>query len=645
MSEARNPETKPHRRRIGLRLARIASRLRSDLPLAFLDCFLVLTAYLAAVLVRFELSVPSEFWGRLRIFLPVAVVVHLVANRLWGAYGHMWEYASVDEAQRLLFAGLTSCVTLLALFGWEGSRRMPLSVLLTGPILATLLLGAVRFQSRLFAFRQASKRTPGLRVVIAGAGSAGATILREMRRNEHIGLTPVAFVDDNQKIRGRSLNGVLVAGSIGELAQVVDDREAHQVLLAIPSSGPDVARRVAEQAAVANVPVKILPAIADLVHGRVSLRDARDLQIDDLLGRRQVEIDLEVIRGALAGKRIIITGGGGSIGSEIARQVAELEPAALVLLDHDETHLHDALARLPASAESTLVDVRDRDGVARAFDQARPDVVFHAAAHKHVPILEQHACEAARTNVLGTLHVTDAAARVGVERLVFVSTDKAAHPTSVMGASKWLAEQVVLAHTPTGGRYCCVRFGNVLGSRGSVIPTFQRQIAVGGPVTVTDPDMTRFFMSPLEAVRLVLQASAITGEREVFMFDMGEPVNILELAERMIRLCGLEPGADIAIEFIGVRPGEKMVEQLRAPWETVTPTEHPSVVELQPARLPAELLRRTLRQLEAAADRGDQDEARRLLLHIVTAIPQPAVEPGAAGEVGADDSAVASRRG
>lgn len=606
-----------------MEIARAASRIPGDVALAFLDCFLVLTAYTALVLLRFELSVPSHFWARLRVFLPVAVLVHLVANRLWGAYGHMWEHASIEEARRLLLAGLTSGAVLFGLFAWEGPLRMPLSVLLMGPLFTSLLLGAVRFQSRLFAFRQAVDRTLGLRVVVVGAGSAGATILREMRRNEKIGLTPVAVVDDNPRIRGRSVGGVRIAGTVGDLTKVIHEHGAHQVLLAIPSAGPEVARRVATAAAAAGVPVKTLPTIADLMHGDVSVRDARDLRIEDLLGRRQVEVDSGVVRDFLRGRRVLITGGGGSIGSEIARQVADFEPGSLVLVDRDETHLHDAAARLPGFVKQVLADVGDREVVDRVFDQTRPDVVFHAAAHKHVPILEQHACEAVCTNVLGTVYVADAAVRVGVERLVFVSTDKAARPANVMGASKWLAEQIVLARTPPGHQYCSVRFGNVLGSRGSVIPTFQQQIAAGGPVTVTDPEMTRFFMSVSEAVSLVLQAAAIARDNEVFMLEMGEPVNILELAERMIHLCGLEVGSDIEVQITGPRPGEKLIEELRAPWEAVASTEHPSVVALRPARMSTEQLERTLEQLQLVAEEGDQDEARRLLLHIVTVIPAP----------------------
>src|SRR5436190_932143 len=281
-----------------------------------------------------------------------------------------------------------------------------------------------------------------------------------------------------------------------------------------------------------------MPRLADLIHGHESLRDVRDLRIDDLLGREQVEIDLQMVRGLLRGRRVLVTGGGGSIGAEIARQVAEFHPAMLIILDHDETHLHDAAELLPANTRQVLADIRNRELIEHIFVSIRPEVVFHAAALKHVPLLESHACEAVSTNVLGTVNVVDAAVRSGVERFVHISTDKAAGPISVMGASKWLAEQVVLLRKPASRKLCAVRFGNVLGSRGSVIPTFQRQIAAGGPVTVTDRRMTRYFMSTDEAVRLVLLAAARSRRRDVLALEMGEQVNIFELARRMIRLCG-----------------------------------------------------------------------------------------------------------
>jgi FlaA1/EpsC-like NDP-sugar epimerase len=306
------------------------------------------------------------------------------------------------------------------------------------------------------------------------------------------------------------------------------------------------------------------------------------VRIEDLLGRKQVTTDLDSVRQLLFGRRVLITGAGGSIGSEIARQVAACGPRLLLMLDHDETHLHDAAAQISGPATQLLADVRDKQRIYDLFAHWRPEVVFHAAAHKHVPLLESHPCEAVLTNVIGTRNVASAAARVRVDRFVFISTDKAVHPSSVMGASKWMGEQIVLSNAMKGARFCAVRFGNVLGSRGSVIPTFVRQISSGGPVTVTDERMTRYFMSTPEAVQLVLQASTFAQGGEVFMLEMGEPANILDLAKRMILLSGRTVGRDIDIEIVGTRPGEKLTEELRAPDEEAFNTPHPSIVRLHP---------------------------------------------------------------
>jgi FlaA1/EpsC-like NDP-sugar epimerase len=313
------------------------------------------------------------------------------------------------------------------------------------------------------------------------------------------------------------------------------------------------------------------------------------------------------------GRRVLVTGAGGSIGSEICRQVAGMEPALLVLLDHDETHLHDTAATVTGACEQALVDIADGAAVLETFERYRPEVVFHAAAHKHVPVLEQHPLEAAKTNVIGTRNVVDAAALMGTERFVQISTDKAVRPSSVMGASKRLAEQTVLAHAPAGAAYCTVRFGNVLGSRGSVIPTFARQIAQGGPVTVTDPRMTRFFMSVEEAVQLVLQASVLSTGGEIFMLEMGVPVRIVDLAERMIRLSGCQVGTDIAIEITGIRPGEKLAEVLSTPDEEIFDTSHPYINRLAPIRAPAAAFAAEMAQLEQATAIRDAETVRRLL--------------------------------
>jgi FlaA1/EpsC-like NDP-sugar epimerase len=616
----RTQQRRTARRAPGLAVARAASRIPADLSLALLDCFVVFTVYTVLLVLRFDLDVPTAYWDRFLVFLPVAMVVHLVANRVWRTYGHMWEHASVEEARRLLLAGLSAEVALLAIFVWPTRYRLPLSVLLVGPLLATIVMGALRFQSRLFAFRRARERGPGLRVAVVGAGAGGAAAVREMRRSPHLGMIAVAVIDDDIKIRGRTLSGVPIIGGIDELERIVRDVEVHQVLLAI-SRGQEVAERVAAGASAAGVPVKVVPRLADLVRGRASLRDVRDLRIDDLLGREQVEVDFEMVKGLLAGRRVLVTGGGGSIGAEIARQVASFAPADLVILDHDETHLHDAAQGLPATTRQVLADVRDAAVLQQIFDDLRPDIVFHAAAYKHVPILEAHACEAADTNVLGTVNVVDAAVHSGAERLVSISTDKAAGPSSVMGASKWLAEQVVLQRTPPGRRFCAVRFGNVLGSRGSVIPTFQRQIAAGGPVTVTDARMTRYFMSTREAVSLVLQAAA-SEDRGVLMLEMGKPVNILALAEDMIRLCGHEVH-EIGIEFTGARPGEVLVEEMSGPGEEIERTAHPAIVAVRPVELPAADLDAALRELAVAVARGDHERAREGLRTVTAVASRP----------------------
>ncbi len=393
--------------------------------------------------------------------------------------------------------------------------------------------------------------------------------------------------------------------------------------------------------------MKMLPGVKDMLNEPnhlAALRQAREPQIEDLLGRTPVPTDLESVRRSIEGQRVLVTGAGGSIGSEICRQLASLDPRQLVLLDHDETHLHDTAATIAGPTEQALVDIYDRDAVFDTFEHYRPDVVFHAAAHKHVPVLEQHPIEAAKTNVLGTLNIVDAAAVVGCRHFVQISTDKAVHPSSVMGASKRLAEQTVLAHAPEGGAYCTVRFGNVLGSRGSVIPTFARQIAQGGPVTVTDPRMTRFFMSVEEAVQLVLQASVLSEGGEIFMLEMGVPVKIIDLAERMIRLSGCQVGIDIPIEITGMRPGEKLNEVLSTPDEEIFGTSHPYINRLVPIPAPADAFAAELEELELATLKRDKETVRCLLFTAAatgTSVPAvPGVPVRADGSV---DGAVAGQ--
>lgn len=599
-----------------LRLARTAAKLRSNGVLMVLDAIVTAGAYTGVLLLRFEGSVTEQYWSELATFMPAALGCALALNWCWGLYGHMWRHASVVEARRVLGAGLSILLVLTVVF-LLGRRDMPTSVVVLGTLSASGFVGLLRFQSRLFAFRRRAIADPTL-VLVVGAGESGASVVREMVRNPDRGFRPVGIVDDDPRKQGLAVAGVAVLGTIAQLQEAITMSGADMVLLAIPSADSEIVRRVARLADEVGRTVKTLPSIAELVGTSATMRDVRDVSIDDLLGRQQVRVDMVAVRRIVRGRRVLITGAGGSIGSEIARQVSALAPRVLVLLDNDETHLYDAAQTVDGTCVQALVDVRDARPLDRVFERYVPEVVFHAAAHKHVPILEDHPDEAVRTNCLGTEHVVDACNRHGVQRLVYISTDKAVRPSSVMGATKRLGEHIVLHGRAHGRQYCVVRFGNVLGSRGSVIPTFVRQIADGGPVTVTDPRMTRFFMSIPEAMQLVLQAAAFAEGGEVFMLDMGEPVRIVDLAERMIRLSGREVGADIDVQVVGVRPGEKLHEELRDPEDPPFPTPHPSVIALYPPSLSADVLRSGLARLYDSVQQSDYSMTRSTLFELVS---------------------------
>jgi FlaA1/EpsC-like NDP-sugar epimerase len=608
------------------RFASTAARMRVDLPFALLDAFFVSVAFGLILVLRFDGAVPERFWRQFVSALPLIVLVTLAMNWLWGLYGQIWKHASVLEARRIILSTLSTAVILTAVMV-VGTRLVPLSVVGLGCLLYTLLAGATRFQSRLFALRRERSDQPGLRVVVLGAGESGASLVREMLRSPRAGLIPIAMLDDNPRTHGRHCLGVPVVGPIADLPRVVADTSAHQAVLAVADPPVELVRRAANLAETADIPLRVLRGVAELVQGQITLRDVRDVRIEDLLGREQVVTDLDAVHRLLSGRRVLVTGAGGSIGSEIARQVAEADPALLLVLDHDETHLHELCAGLtgPVGEQRTvqlLADIRDRTVIRQLFDQHRPEIVFHAAAHKHVPVLEQYPAEAVRTNVLGTANVVDAACETGTEHLVFISTDKAVNPSCVMGASKKLGEQIVMAKSPVGCRFSAVRFGNVLGSRGSVIPTFLRQINGDGPVTVTDPRMTRFFMSIREAVQLVLQAAAMSEGRDVFVLEMGEQVRIMDLARRMIRLAGRRVGDDVEIKVTGVRPGEKLVEELHADDEALELTGHPAIRRLRPHTMPLVELDGVLEELAADAAAGRDGQVRSSLYR---AIPTSAV--------------------
>jgi FlaA1/EpsC-like NDP-sugar epimerase len=598
-------------------------RLHPALRLAG-DAARITASYLIVLILRFDGSVPDLYWGRFFWFMPVAIAVHLVALRLWHVYDEIWTVAGIREARRLVEANCVAIAVLVAI-DLAVPHRLPVSVVLLGGFVATAVIGAGRFQGRILSTTRRDQRQSGTRVAILGAGDAGAAIVRSLARETRQGLLPVVALDDQRRLHGLTLLGVPVAGAIEDLPAIAEQYDVHLALLCIPNSPPQLVQRAASAAEQAGITLKIVPAVEEVVRGRSAAAGVRNVRIEDLLGRKQVQTDLAAVRGIIGGRRVLITGAGGSIGSEMARQVASFGPSSLVLLDHDETHLHDAASELTADVELVLADIRDADLMLDVFTSHRPEVVFHAAAHKHVPLLERNPSEAVRTNIIGTANLLDAADAVGTDRFVLISTDKAVAPSSVMGASKAVCEQLTMrASARNDGHYCAVRFGNVLGSRGSVIPTFARQIDKGGPVTVTDPTMTRFFMSTPEAVQLVLQAAAITGGGEIFMLEMGEPVNILGLAERMIRLSGLEVGRDIEIQIVGSRPGEKIHEQLIASDERESPTAHPSIKRVEAAILDEDVVVAAVHELATLAHERDDEKVAASLMRIVGAA---AVDP------------------
>jgi FlaA1/EpsC-like NDP-sugar epimerase len=592
-----------------------------------LDAACVVGAYSAAEVFYWRHVAPAAYGWHFGIFVLFVVILTLTCNRVFGLYGRIWRHAGLEEARQMILSTATVALVLLVLYPiirLAGFQLLHPEVVLFGLFFAAAGMSVIRFQTRIFAWQRGS-RGNGLRVAIVGSRDGAASAIREMLRYPAAGLIPVAVFDNDTSVHGMSLVGVPVVGAIGDIPAATSRYMLQQVLLAIPEAPPAMIADVLRSAEAAGISMKVLPTVHDVVNGPTdmwAIRRAREPRIEDLLGRTPVATDLDGVRRSLEGHRVLVTGAGGSIGSEICRQVAGFGPALLVLLDHDETHIHDTAATVDGPCQQALIDITDRDTLFAAFEQYRPDVVLHTAGHKHVPVLEGHPVEAARTNVFGTLNVIEASAAVGVGRFVLISTDKAVWPSNVMGASKRAAEQVLLSRSPEDSAYCAVRFGNVLGSRGSVIPTFTRQILSGGPVTVTDPRMTRFFMSVEEAVQLVLQASLLSKGGDIFMLDMGEPVPIIDLARRMIQLSGARIDVDIPIKVVGIRPGEKLRENLREPEEQVLATEHASISRLIPITSPPAWFETNLDLLADATRRRDPDKVRRLLFAIAGVEPE-----------------------
>jgi FlaA1/EpsC-like NDP-sugar epimerase len=541
-------------------------------------------------------------------------------------YGHEWEYASVEEAMRLLIAGVGAGVAvlvgILTIQGLAGAsiRLIPVGVIVLGAAFAVGGMGSMRFRARMFSFRRVQNLANTERTLVIGTGPTAAELARKGTRGEQP-FEVVGFISTDPYHTGKRIADLPVLGTLDDAYTIVETRDISQILISA-HLGPDEIRDLVDRFVEVDVRLRIVPQLEDVLSSSSRLQDARDLAVSDLLPRPSVNTDLGPVSDLLAGKRLLVTGAGGSIGVEITRQILGFSPAAVLALDHDETHLYDgsfAWQEGASSLTTALCDIRDVGQLDKLFADFKPDVVFHAAAHKHVPILERSPAEAVKTNITGTANVLDACHSHGVSNFVLISTDKAVAPTSAMGASKRMAEMLTQSAQDEMGQQCthtAVRFGNVLGSRGSVVPTFMRQIQSGGPVTVTDPEMLRYFMTVDEAVQLVLQVSALSDGGEVFVLDMGEPVRIGDLARRMIRLAGLVPGRDIEVLVTGTRPGEKHEEILAL--EPLEPSPLKKIRVARPGQPGRVALGGIIAELQLLAHDCSVEELKRRLIEVST---------------------------
>jgi FlaA1/EpsC-like NDP-sugar epimerase len=602
----------------------IPEKFRSQSTALAHDLVMVPSAWFFAFWLRhnlgsFNFTLQDHFLQPLLIIIPI----QLLTFYLIGLYRGIWRFASLPDLMRILNAVIIgTAISMLVMFAFTRLEGIPRSV----PVLYTILL--VMFLSgprMLYRWSKDQRLTPahGQRVLVVGAGEAGEMLVRDLKRKHRESYTPIAFVDDHERRQGRDIHGVPVLGTVDDIVQISTKRNIDLIMLAIPSASGRQLRRAVEQCEKSELPFRAVPRLKDLISGKVKVNELREVSIEDLLGRNPVMLDWDNIRNNLSNRTLMVTGGGGSIGSELCRQLAKLGPNKLLVLDSCEYNLYmiekELKGKYPTlTLHCYLGDVTDQPFVDHVMTTQQPKVVFHAAAYKHVPLLEHQIRQAIRNNVLGTRTVALAADRAGCEEFVLVSTDKAVNPANIMGATKRVAEifcQNLNAHSET--RYITVRFGNVLGSAGSVIPLFKQQIAQGGPITVTHPDMERYFMTIPEASRLIMQTTVLGSGGEIFVLDMGEAIKISYLAEQMIRLSGKIPDEDISIEYVGLRPGEKLYEELFHEKEQLEPTEHAKVLLARHRQVEWEKLSCVMSEMELACQKLDEEQLIQLLDELV----------------------------
>ena len=604
------------------------------------DGAIVALSWWLAFQLRFDHGPPIYYQHLLNQTILLVVAIKLIVFIAFGFYNRWWRYVSIRDmwatVRGVVVACLIADVTVYLVSPVHGVR-LPRSIAVTDLLLTLAFVAGSRLLARTVVERPGLNVVArGKEVVVVGAGDAGRVIVQEMQRSRMLNYTPIGFVDDDPRKRHTRIMGVRVLGTIDELPRVLREHRPDEVLIAMPSVSGEVRRRIIEPAQQQRIVVKTLPGLYELITGEVGLAgQIRPVSVEDVLGREQVEVDIGDVAAYLEGHTVLVTGAGGSIGSELCRQIARVRPSRLILVDNAEGPLFEIERELVYERDFTaaltkLIDVKDRKALRReVFEKYQPTVVFHAAAYKHVAMLETHPLESVRNNVVGTRVLVELAAEFGVERFVFISTDKAVNPKTVMGQSKALCEWIVESfghRRDVATRFVAVRFGNVLNSSGSVIPIFRKQIERGGPVTVTHPEMSRYFMTIPEAVSLVVQAGAIGGRGQVFVLDMGDPVRIIDLAQNMIRLSGKEPrlpddpttsARDVRIVFTGSKPGEKRHEELWSEDESVGDTSHPKILRLSRPPVDPDWLDDQLAELERLADEGDTLEVVGKLRNVV----------------------------
>ena len=592
-----------------------------------LDALLIISAGGIALLARFDFSfkaIPSQFIETWWKYMPLQLVLTIAIFWLCHMYHYIWRNVSARDVGYMVLSVVAAYVVyfgLTRLMGVGLPRSVHFIELMMGLILLVGSRCALRFWE---TFRSLLRRTGNeaqSRVMLIGAGEAGRMLTREMLTSAHMKAKVCCVIDDNKSKWGRFLEGVPIVGGRDAILYNARKYDITDIIFAIPAASAKQRKEILEICRDSGCRVKTVPGLYQVVNGDVKLGDVKDVQVEDLLGRESVKLNLGALNDFLGGKTVLVTGGGGSIGSELCRQIARYAPKKLIIVDMYENNAYDIQQELKRTYGDALnlqviiASVRDKERIYQIFRDQQPDIVFHAAAHKHVPLMEDSPSEAVKNNIFGTYHVVRAAEKFGVKKFVMISTDKAVNPTNIMGASKRFCEMILQSRVESTTEFCAVRFGNVLGSNGSVIPLFKKQIEEGGPVTITDKRIIRYFMTIPEAAQLVLEAGAMAKQSQIFVLDMGEPVKILDLAENLIRLSGLEPYRDIDIVEVGLRPGEKLYEELLMKSETLSKTENDKIFVEQQQKIDADEIMRGLVSLDQAVGAGNSDDELCQLMH------------------------------